>query len=514
MKYQVLFVGTLVFVLSLDLGLPAAATLTIDETREFQTIEGFGAFGAKRPPWTSSDPSAFYDDAFLNQVFNDLGLTVTRFEWYPPTDKNKQSTFDPWLRAYKKKAASEGIEWNVILTIWTPPIHMKTNNANTGYGTLKPEYRKEYGEYLVKALDHYKNNLGIDVLGISPQNEPNLQMWYNGCNYTPPQYAEMFKVVAPIIHAKYPKVKIFGPDAASGAAVQYLNYFLKRDPEPLKDLDVFGIHGYVGADTPDPNATSASVWQSMADRCERANADLWMTETSGQSNQWGSTDGGDAWDLGTGLFASLKYGNLSLWTFWGLSMHEDDPDHHALIVKGRMTKRAYASKQFYRYIRPGAVRIACSDDIDNVEGVAFRHKAKKTLAVVILNSSTSAQTVTLDGYDLPGRMERYVTDASKNCAKQSSVSVGGSVSLPAKSITTLYGTGYNPPQRTVTIDHPGARTIRGAARAKRGAIRSFGLDGSLRRASAGRRTGLQPTVVEILGRDGKPVARRMSIMPR
>jgi O-glycosyl hydrolase len=79
-----------------------------------------------------------------------------------------------------------------------------------------------------------------------------------------------------------------------------------------------------------------------------------MTETSGFSNDWKG-----AMKLAKGMYTALRYGNISAWLFWTISTKKLDK-YSLMNSKGQKSKRYYVSKSFYRYIRPGAVRIAAS----------------------------------------------------------------------------------------------------------------------------------------------------------
>ncbi|MBD3243235.1 MAG: hypothetical protein GF331_21780, partial [Chitinivibrionales bacterium] len=98
------------------IGQAHAATVTINEQVEHQTIEGFGAHGSM-DVWWSNGP--FYNDQWLNLVVNDLGLSMTRNEYYPRNEK--AGIQKPFLQALHSKAQSSGMEVRFIFTVWSPP---------------------------------------------------------------------------------------------------------------------------------------------------------------------------------------------------------------------------------------------------------------------------------------------------------------------------------------------------------------------------------------------------------
>src|SRR5690554_4348766 len=63
--------------------------LSIDQNRTFQTIDGFGFFGAKDAWWRQD----MWDSAWGDKVISDLGVTIWRNEIYPPViDDASQDT--------------------------------------------------------------------------------------------------------------------------------------------------------------------------------------------------------------------------------------------------------------------------------------------------------------------------------------------------------------------------------------------------------------------------------------
>jgi O-glycosyl hydrolase len=108
------------------------------------------------------------------------------------------------------------------------------------------------------------------------------------------------------------------------------------------------------------------------------------------------------------------------------------------LVKG---KKYYASKQFYRYIRPGAVRVGATSTNANVSVSAFQHTAQGTNTIVLANTATTAQTVTVGGAGLPQSFAIFRTSATDNCVDAGIYTTGTSLTLPARSIVTLQAGG-------------------------------------------------------------------------
>ena len=212
------------------------------------------------------------------------------------------------------------------------------------------------------------------------------------------------------------------------------------------------VHGYSDGISPAPTSSLVSAWggRSGAGTFARAqHLPCWMTETSGYMN-WAGGTGGDgqqcpgAQELGTGMFMALKYGKLAGWWWWRLSVTSAGWIDETLIYNGTPNKNYYVSKIFYKYIRPGSVMVHVNDSADTAMGaIAFWHKTNHTLTMVFVNSSSSSKNITITG-NLPASMNMYVTSSSQDFASTGTVT-GGTFTLPASCLATLYGTNYDPP---------------------------------------------------------------------
>lgn len=252
--------------------------IIIDKDKTFQEIEGFGFFGARDTWWSSESPDYFYDEEWLIQTLDDLGLTMWRNEIYPNNPPDSEISTEPqagcWRKqkdtaiALAKKAKQLNIPLKIILSVWSPPgewkvdcsdiwgnydngdlsrtkLHLSTKNG----GTLSPKHYVDYGNWLVKALDLY-HEAGVPVYALSMQNESMFLEPYNSCAYTHDWYNELLKNVVPVIKKSYPDVKIFGSEnmLTFEAALIHKNFrfheAIVNDPVALSCLDVFAVHGY------------------------------------------------------------------------------------------------------------------------------------------------------------------------------------------------------------------------------------------------------------------------------
>jgi glucuronoarabinoxylan endo-1,4-beta-xylanase len=160
---------------------------------------------------------------------------------------------------------------------------------------------------------------------------------------------------------------------------------------------------------------------------------LWMTETSGYSNDWSG-----AMSLAKAMYTALKSGNVSAWVFWTLSTSTLD-QYSLMSSSGALSSRYYISKNFYRYIRPGAIRInAEADESSKIFPVAFKQDANKEVTLVMINDNAEPRVIKLSGTVLPPTFNQYNTTAADNCINTGTVTGTGNIVLPGNSVVTLY----------------------------------------------------------------------------
>jgi O-glycosyl hydrolase len=328
----------------------------------------------------------------------------------------------------------------------------------------------------------------MKVYGISLQNEPAFVEPYASCVYTAEEYRELVKVAGPIIHGQFPNVKMFGAeDMLSRWSVP--GSFpgpLMTDPLSREHMNALAVHGYSDGVHPTPASDAVTKWSLAARNCAGVGKPLWMTETSGYLH----SDWGDCLHLAEMMYAALKYGKITVWTWWQLSEQphsNPSDDRFALMLHGNGTKLYYVSKQYYRYIRPGAVQIGSSSDDGSVYVTAFHHAADRTLTLVLINAASSTKAVSVTGGATS--YTAYRTSAGEDCRSVGTVSAG-SVSLPASSVTTLVASNYTTriiPSRRATARVRASHTAT-----------AYTLDGRLSVPRVGKRSALRSAGVLVV----------------
>ena len=456
---------------------PAKASLDIstfitvihsDSSIKFQTIDGFGGFGAQSE-WWSNGP--FTSPAFINDIANDLGATIVRdeiptnFEMVNDnddpynTDLSKYNICNPVNGSHQtlgahfqflKDAKAAGIN-KFITAVWSPPAWMKTNNntngvaaatpvysanPDTGNNQLKKEDYEEFAEMCVAYVRIVKQQTGIDIYAINVQNEPRFSEPYESCVYDGPAYRDLVKKVGERFKSEGLTTLIFAPeDIGYLGGVQSMVQPLLDDPVSRNYTNIIAVHGYA-LDGLTANSPDAQTWQAMYSWGAQYGKPLWMTETSGYSNDWKG-----AMDLSKAMYTALKQGNVSAWLFWTFSTQNLDA-YSLMSSAGVKSKRYYTSKNFYRWIRPGAVRFSLESaggDGDKIYPLAFYNPVSHSTSIVLINDNTGNTVIKLSGTGLPETFEIYLTssDGKNNCADKGVVHSSENIVIPPGSVTTL-----------------------------------------------------------------------------
>jgi O-glycosyl hydrolase len=215
------------------------------------------------------------------------------------------------------------------------------------------------------------------------------------------------------------------------------------------NVDILAVHGYSDGVAPTSGSTLGHLWASHKSHfADPMGKRQWMTETSGYEDSWTANPG--AFSLALDMMSGLNNGNISAWVWWQGSESPGSASvgPFALMNGAVKGKKYYVSKQFFRYIRPGAVRVGAASSNSSVFVSAYRHAAQGTQTIVLANTSTAAQTVTVGGAGLPASFTVYRTSATDNAANVGTYASGSGLTLPGRSIVTLQAGGT--PLATVT----------------------------------------------------------------
>src|SRR4030042_979503 len=183
-----------------------------------------------------------------------------------------------------------------------------------------------------------------------------------------------------------------------------------------------------------------------------------MTETSGHDTTWNG-----AMNLAMDIHEYLVLGNFSAWIYWQISGNTggSNPGLYTLMLEGKPTKKYYTAKHFYRFIRPGAIRISASSANDSILVSAYKHPKEGNLTVFLINPSNTPVTVKIADHPLlPSRFTLHRSKETDLFSKDGKYSPGDNLYIHPFCVVSLYGHNRNlkDPDKVITfqeawIDH-------------------------------------------------------------
>lgn len=380
-------------------------TITVDTTKKYQPIDGFGFTLTGGSAMHLSKMTAAERGKILTELFSvegdHIGISYLRIsigasdldeKVFSYNDLNTGET-DPDLNKFSlsydtlylipvlKEILSINPEIKIMGSPWSPPVWMKTNNSAIG-GSLKPGNYLTYALYFVRYIEEMRNK-GINIDAITVQNEP----LHPGNNPSmlmlPEDQAEFIKNhLGPMFQSKGITTKIIIYDHNADRTDYPLAVL--NDAQAAQYIDGSAFHLYGG--TID---ALTKVHDAFPDK------NLYFTE------QWIGAPGDFGPDLAWHT-ENLIIGATRNWCKtvleWNLANGKDMKPHTdsggctrclgAITIDGDAVTRnpayyivAHASK----FVRPGSVRIESSIPKD-LPNVAFLNTEGKTV-LIVLNKS-------------------------------------------------------------------------------------------------------------------------------
>jgi O-glycosyl hydrolase len=290
---------------------------------------------------------------------------------------------------------------------------------------------------------------GVPFYAVSLQNELMFKEPYNSCQYTPEEYHAAVGAVGRAFERYGVKTKIMGPEGVAPFGAYFTGKqtgwidAVQNDPATADFLAFFCGHG-MG----DGRDDLRQYWMKISGFGKES----WVTEWSGEQADWihvdkqGKPDG--ALTMVARIQSALVDGHDSAAVYWqcsdgGSKLTTQNLMGNTRESAARSAKYAVA-KQFFRFIRPGAVRVAVTPDDANLQASAFVQEQDHTLTIVLVNTAAQDQAVTirLPGQSSVNQFHVYRSTAIERCAAQPNLIVSGAsieLTVPAEAVVTLDG---------------------------------------------------------------------------
>ena len=432
---------------------PGYETITVDPTRTFQTMTGFGGSITDSSATLLSALPRAQRNATMRQLFDrkngdgldflrqpigasdfvtnapytydDLPAGQTDYDQSHFSIAHDKTAILPLLR----QAVRINPKITVMATPWSPPAWMKTGGSLVGGRLIDdPKIYRSYALYLTKFVKQYRQ-AGVRVDYLSVQNEPQNRTpkGYPGTDLSAMQEEKVIEVLAPMLRKAGLHTKILAYDhnwaehpddikVTPTDEMQDTNNYPQEvlSSEAAKYVAGTAYHCYYG----DPSAMTALHKQFPT-------KDIFFTECSGSrssvpANTFSDTLKWDARNLEIGATRnwakSVVNWNIALDPAGGPHLGGCDTCTGIITVApdGTVTKNAeyYALGHLSRFVRPGAVHIASTSFgtvgwNGQIMDVAFRNPDGSTVLVAHNeNDNPQSFSVSENGrsfdYTLPG----------------------------------------------------------------------------------------------------------------
>ena len=376
------------------------AEVTVQANDTKQVIEGFGCATVFIPANTSLSASDL-DHLFGNST-NEVGLNILRI---------RLASDNGWRAielANAKGAIQRGAK--VLATPWSPPASMKINNNIIG-GSLIADSSASYAKYLNDFADYMSVN-GAPIYAVSIQNEPDITVNYESCNWTAEQMRDFLKNYGQLITS----TKVLAPESFHND--QNFTNTILNDNTAASHVNIVGGHIYGGG----------IVENTVA---ESEGKEVWMTEHLDTNISYAA-------DLNTAveIHNCLTQANFSAYIWWyGKRFYGPIDDN------GNITKRGYVMSQFARFIAPGSVRLGTGNNSNAAVLISAYKSTGGKITIVAINTSDGIanQKITVSNASV-SQVLPYTTAADKNTATGAAITVTNNIftdSLPPNSITTF-----------------------------------------------------------------------------
>lgn len=414
----------------------------LDTETEYQVIDGFGTSMINYKEF----PPEYSDDKFLDMVVHDLGLSILRipitehleyanddgdtdhFNWdrFYLSDNNRRRGMASTME-FVKAVKERGVNL-FMASPWSPPQFMKTNRAPIQGGFLRADMYDEFAEYLAAYIILAKENWDIDINWISLQNESIFIEFYRSCLYHGYGMKEALRAVMKKFEEEDINTKILiNEDILFPERVHAFLQPIFADPFTRQYQGDLAVHRHAAGE-------ELLEWVELTKDFDRQ---YLMTETSGHDTNW---DG--AINLAKDIHEYLVQGNFSAWIYWQISGNTggSNPGLYTLMLDGKPTKKYYTSKHFYRFVRPGAIRIAASSNNKALLVSAYKHPEEGTLTIVMINPTDEPMTIKLEDHlQFQVRFDIYRSTPSDPFNDEGKYRQGDIQSIPARSMVSLVG---------------------------------------------------------------------------
>jgi glucuronoarabinoxylan endo-1,4-beta-xylanase len=369
-------------------------SLQIASDSSFQIIDGFG--GANRM-WGNQ----FLKPAISQKTFgtgnDDLGLSIFRVRIASDTNE--------WPLILESVKEAHRFKVKILACPWSPPAGLKSNkNQNGGY--LLPENYGAFKDH-INAFIRFMARNGISIYSISIQNEPDIKVSYESCDWTEADIINFLKNFGHQIENSL----VAAPESFNFNR-NFTNSVLLNE-ESGKNTDIIAGHIYGSGLGTIPVA-------------EEYKKPIWMTEyllnlNTGNAGAapWSlyseTTKFDETLEMLRTIHLSMK-SNWNAYIWWYLQRYYSFiGDGEQGTISDSVLKRGWAFSHYSKFIRPGYKRTGLSTPNTNgLLATAYNGEGKNV--IVIINPGEKVQKMNIT-FNQTSSVEAFETNVFKNREK-------------------------------------------------------------------------------------------------
>jgi len=362
--------------------------ITVDVDTKYQYVRGFGGMEVA---WDNFPRTTARDTELLYNPDTGLGLNILRI-MIMPSNTDINVTMKDLINGnrpdyYENVKIVNKYGGYVLASPWSPPKEWKTNNDLSGHGRLNTKYYQNYADYLKSFALNMREN-GAPIYAISIQNEPNYEVNYDGCLWSPTEMKNFFLQVGHFTDGvkgygggkEIPSVRTMNGESANNPNI---NDVALGSPESRAVIDIIGRHTYG-----ERLNRYAKALDHPTDPKE-----VWMTEhlyNSGNASGYpNDSKWGFVWKILNDIDLSIRINNESAFIWWAAKRFyglmgdgQYDTDEGVILPRGyAMSHYAKFARDTYRVgvtasgtIKEG-YKISTANfnsNIDSVDGTTAR----------------------------------------------------------------------------------------------------------------------------------------------
>lgn len=385
----------------------------------YQTMEGFGGaltdaagsvFAKMSEEQQNTLLSKYFSPDEMNYVMVRMPIDSCDFSthMYAADDNPEDESFEEFdfkdveqymLPLLDRAEARRGKKLSIMLSPWTPPAYMKTNNARKHGGSLKKEYYGAWARYLCRYIKEYRDR-GYEVKRLSIQNEPKAVQLWDSCVYTPEEEKIFIRdyLYPELERNHFTPIEIFIWDHNKERAFERACQVIDETTDGM--IAGVAFHWYSG----DHFEALSLIREKFPDK------KLILSESCLELSKFGKEDQCvNAGRLAHDMIGNLNHGMNGFYD-WNILLDEEGGPNHTgnycdapfLFDAGKKElEERYVLRYYWHFahfIRPGAVRIASTCYTSGLDVTAWENPDGSYILVLLNRSADEVPyVVRMDG---------------------------------------------------------------------------------------------------------------------